>query len=69
MALDIDADIYGKITNKQIFDYIKDNCEYTQLIFEYGTEQEPAWVHVSFDENNLKKQVLRAVKGKGYEKY
>ena len=29
-SIDIDADIYGKITNKQIFDYIKDNLEFDQ---------------------------------------
>ena len=69
MALDIDADIYGKVTNKEIFDFIRENLEFTQLIWEYGTDDEPNWVHVGYDENNLKKQVLKAVKGKGYIKF
>ena len=46
-ALDMDADKYGKITNSQIFNYIKDNLEYDQLIWEYGNYDNPAWVHVS----------------------
>lgn len=69
MALDIDADMFGKITNKQIFDYIKDNLEFTQLIWEYGNDSDPDWVHVSYDPNNLKKQVLKVSKGKGYTIY
>jgi hypothetical protein len=55
-----------------VFDYIKDNLNFKQLIWEGGTEQEPDWVHVSYDENNLKKEVLRAVKVNGkmtYSKY
>ena len=66
MALDIDADIFGEITNKEIFEYILHNLEFTQLIWEYGTNEEPNWIHVAYDKNNLKKQVLKAVKGKGY---
>jgi hypothetical protein len=65
-ALDIDADMYGKITNKQIFEYILQNCEFTQLIWEYGTEEEPNWVHVGYDPKNLKNQVLKVTKSGGY---
>jgi len=69
-ALDIDADIFGGLTNKEIFDYIKDNLEFKQLILEFPNETgEPKWVHVSFDPNNNKKQVLVALKGGGYENY
>ena len=69
MALDLDADIYGRLTNKEIFEFILNHLEFTQLIWEYGTDNEPNWVHVAYDPNNLKKQVLRAVKGKGYIKF
>ena len=68
-ALDIDADIFGKLTNADIFNYIKDNLEFKQLIWEYGTNTNPGWVHVSYDPSNNKKQVLRAVKGRGYTNY
>ena len=66
MALDIDADIFGGITNKEIFNYIKENLEFTQLIWEFGNDNEPDWVHVSYNPSNLKKQVLKAVKGGRY---
>jgi len=68
-ALDIDADIFGGLTNKEIFDYIKDNLEFKQLIWEYGNEENPNWVHVSFDPNNNKKQILKTLKGGGYANY
>jgi zinc D-Ala-D-Ala carboxypeptidase len=68
-ALDIDADIFGGLTNKEIFDFIKDNLEFKQLIWEYGNEKNPNWIHVSFDPNNNKKQVLVTLKGGGYANY
>lgn len=59
MAIDMDAIEGTGVTNKMIYDYILANCTFTQLISEYGTVNNPAWVHVSYDKNNLKKQVLR----------
>ena len=47
-ALDLDADVYGGITNYDIFKYIYTHLEYDQLIWEFGTDLEPAWVHVSY---------------------
>lgn len=59
-AIDIDADIFGGITNKEIFEYIKNNLPYDQLISEYGTEENPAWIHVSLKRNGKnRKQILR----------
>ena len=68
-AMDLDADVYGKVTNAQIFHYIKDNLEFDQLIWESGTEQEPAWVHVSLSKNNNRNQILVAKKVKGKTVY
>ena len=60
-ALDLDADIYGKVTNAEIFNYIKDNLEWDQMIWEFGDEEEPNWVHVSYKEaGNNRKQIKRA---------
>ena len=59
-ALDLDADMHGGVTNKQIFQFIRDNLQFTQLIWEYGDETEPNWVHVGYDPNNLKNQILIA---------
>jgi hypothetical protein len=67
-AIDIDND-GTSITNKQIFDFIKNNLKYKQLIFEFGTDENPAWVHVSYDPNNLKNETLKAIKVKNVTKY
>lgn len=61
-ALDIDADIYGGLTNKQVFDYIRDNLEFDQLIWEFGDESTPDWVHVSLKSDGNRCQVLKASK-------
>jgi hypothetical protein len=63
-ALDIDADIYGGVTNKQIFDFIRKSLEFNQLIWEFGDDDNPDWVHVSFEKGNNKKRVLRAGRDK-----
>jgi hypothetical protein len=58
-AMDLDADIYGYITNKDIFDYIRDNLDFDQLISEHPDENgNPAWVHVSYKEKGNRKQVF-----------
>jgi hypothetical protein len=46
------------LKNSQIFNYIKNNLDYDQLIWEYGTATEPAWVHVSFRKTGNRKQIL-----------
>jgi zinc D-Ala-D-Ala carboxypeptidase len=58
-AIDIDMD-GTNITNKQIFDYIKNNLDFDQLIFEFGTATNPDWVHVSYSKVKNRKQILRA---------
>jgi len=61
-AIDIDMD-GTSITNKQVFDFIKDNLNFDQLIWEFGTITNPNWVHVSYrSEGKQRKQVLKAVK-------
>ena len=60
-ALDIDMD-GTSITNKQVFDYIRTHLQFRQLIWEFGTDTNPDWVHVSYVRGDNKKQVLRAVK-------
>ena len=64
-ALDIDGDLLGGVSNKEIFDYIKNNCIFDQLIWEFGTENNPDWVHVSYNKGVNRKQILRAIKSGG----
>ena len=66
-AIDIDMD-GTSLTNKQIFDYIKDNLPFDQLIWEFGNEDNPDWVHVSYIPNG-RKQILKAFKMNGATKY
>ena len=47
--------------NKSIFDLIKNNFDFDQLIWEYGTDEQPAWVHVSIKKSGNRKQVMRAI--------
>jgi D-alanyl-D-alanine dipeptidase len=71
-AVDIDMDA-TEVTNKQIFDYIKENLEFDQMIWEFGTDANPDWVHVSYESTGKqRKEILRAVKQAGktvYKKY
>jgi hypothetical protein len=69
-AADIDMDDVGTgITNTEIFNYIKDNLDYDQLIWEFGTKEKPDWVHVGYRGKENRKQTLRAVKLKGKSSY
>ena len=68
-AIDIDMD-GTSITNKQIFDFIKQHLEFDQLIWEFGTTSNPDWVHVSYESTGKqRKQVLRATKQGGKTVY
>lgn len=64
-ALDIDVDGSTSITNKEIFEYIKNNLEFNQLIWEFGDDNNPDWVHVSYRDKENKKRILKAVRIKG----
>lgn len=62
-AIDIDADIFNnRITNQDIFHWLKANVDFDQLIWEFGTAENPAWIHISYKAKGNRKQVLRAVK-------
>ena len=59
-ALDLDMD-FTKISNKEVFDYIKDNLDFDTLIWEFSNEDDtPKWVHVSYIEGKNRKQVIEA---------
>lgn len=66
-ALDLDNDHKtGRATNKEIFDYIRENLVFDQMISEFGTKENPSWIHVSFKKSGMnRKEVLRAYKKNG----
>jgi len=66
-ALDLDQDDKETgITNTMVFNYIKDNIEFDQLIWEFGTDKNPDWVHVSYScTGKQRKQILKATRVNG----
>ena len=68
-AMDLD-DTYGYMSNADMYKYIKDNLDYDQMIWEFGTEENPDWVHVSYvDADSNRKRCLQAYKEDGKTKY
>jgi hypothetical protein len=70
-ALDLDQDSmpFG-ITNKMVFDFIRQNLQFDQLIWEYGTDSAPDWVHVSWESTGKqRKQILRGTRVNGKPHY
>ena len=62
-AIDIDRDAFNSPNNSEIFEYIKNNLEFDQLIWEFGSNTNPDWVHVSYNnKGSQRKQVLIAYK-------
>jgi zinc D-Ala-D-Ala carboxypeptidase len=64
-ALDLDAQVYGGLTNAQLFSYIEEWITFDQLIWEFGSNTEPDWVHVSYkkDGNNRGQKLMAYKKG------
>jgi len=68
-AVDLD-DVYGHKTNKEMFDWIKQNLSFDQMIWEFGTSDNPDWVHVSYvSEDKNRNRILKAVRDDGKTKY
>ena len=63
-AIDID-DVYSKATNADFFNYIKDRLDFDQLIWEFGDDDQPDWVHVSYSIGNNRRRILKALKQNG----
>ena len=61
-AIDLDCDsLTSGLSNKIIFNYIKNNLTFDQLIWEFGDDNRPDWVHVSVAyEGRQRMEVLRA---------
>ena len=69
-AIDIDMDHRNGPENEEIFHYIRENLPFDQLIWEFGTDKRPDWVHVSYKQGGPQRgQILvakRNSKGKTY---
>jgi zinc D-Ala-D-Ala carboxypeptidase len=68
-AIDIDMQDTS-ITNAEIFNFIKDNLNFDQMIWEFGNDTNPDWVHVSYESTGKqRKQILKAIKSNGKTSY
>ena len=68
-AMDID-DTFGKMSNAEMYHWIKDNLDFDQMIWEFGDDDNPNWVHISYvsPEDN-RNRCLKAYKENKKTKY
>jgi len=64
-AVDIDLDE----KNAELFSYIVNNLDFDQIIWEFGDDKNPDWVHVSYKAAGNRKQLLKALKLNGKTSY
>ena len=55
--------------NRAAFIWIANNLLFDQLIWEYGNDKAPSWIHVSYKRTGNRKQILIKEHGKGYEPF
>ena len=68
-AVDID-DTFGKVTNAEMYHFIKENLDFDQMIWEFGDDDNPDWVHVSYVSlKNNRNRCLKAYRENGKTKY
>ena len=68
-AIDID-DTFGHKTNAEMYHYVKDNLDFDQLIWEFGTDKNPNWLHISWVSHRPnRKKLTVAKKVNGRTKY
>ena len=68
-AMDID-DTFGHKTNAEMYHYIKDNLDFDQLIWEFGDDENPNWIHVSYvthRENRKKLTIAKKINGQNQD--
>tara|TARA_R110001592_G_scaffold63603_1_gene195120 strand:- start:23 stop:484 length:462 start_codon:yes stop_codon:yes gene_type:complete len=68
-AIDID-DVYGGKSNAEMFNWIKENLDFDQMIWEFGTDTQPNWIHVSYvSKEDNRNKCLKAYKEYNTTKY
>ena len=69
MAIDLD-DVYGHKTNAEMFGWVRSHCNFDQLIWEFGNDKNPSWIHVSYQSvDKNRNRVLLAEKEFGKTTY
>ena len=68
-AIDID-DTYSHLSNAEMFNFIKEYLDFDQMIWEFGDDDNPDWVHVSYvSRKENRNRCLKAYKHQGKTKY
>tara|TARA_R110002012_G_scaffold87309_1_gene216024 strand:+ start:23 stop:478 length:456 start_codon:yes stop_codon:yes gene_type:complete len=68
-AIDID-DTFGRMSNAEMYEFIKENLDFDQMIWEFGNDSNPNWVHVSYvSPQQNRNRCLKAYKEEGKTKY
>ena len=68
-AIDLD-DTFGRATNAEMYYFIRKHLDFDQMIWEFGDDENPDWVHVSYvSEDNNRNRCLKAYKENGKTKY
>ena len=68
-AIDID-DTFHKATNAEMYHWIKENLDFDQMIWEFGDDDNPDWVHVSYvSESENRNRCLKASRVNGKTTY
>jgi len=68
-AIDLD-DTFGRATNAEMYEFIKKYLDFDQMIWEFGNDDNPSWVHVSYvSEEKNRNRCLKAYKDGGKTKY
>ena len=68
-AIDID-DTFGRCTNAEMYHFIKEHLDFDQIIWEFGNDDNPDWVHVSYvSPKDNRKRCLKAYREDGKTRY
>ena len=68
-AIDID-DTFHRASNAEMYHFIKENLDFDQIIWEFGDDDNPDWVHVSYvSHEDNRGRCLKAYRDKGKTKY
>ena len=68
-AIDLD-DTFGRATNAEMFEFIKEHLDFDQMIWEFGDDNNPNWVHVSYvSPQENRNRCLKAYKENSKTKY
>ena len=66
----IDLNSLGEKTNKELFDFIMENLTFDQLIWEFGSDKNPKWIHISYiGEEDNRNEVLKVKRNSNHNTY